>query len=338
MNVSKYVLVGYNLLDSKEFIRLRNDYSNYSKYLFVPDNLKENKILMNNTLEFSEETKYNYFKTNSVKVLDTASLSVIDMNLLKAIEEKVLGFSRYTIDYSNNTENKKLTDVLKKDGYIGVNVLGNLYPYVGTSTSHLVPMFYNGKVAWDTSGGVEITIIFNRTYLDIVVNLINFSCSVFFNNRILVRGSNLSFNSTSKSMYRIAFYGKNNPKDNSNDVVDILKGMGFNLGEGYMSYKNKIYLALSELSKLNHFNITNGIEVVYMEFNGSVKGMTLVFPPSLKEIKFKFTSLLLNRNSATYNFVFSKATKKSVYGSMIKRMQELISSYGNNCKVTVSLY
>ena len=146
------------------------------------------------------------------------------------------------------------------------------------------------------------------------------------------------FTSTSKSMYRIAFYGKNNPKDNSNDVVDILKGMGFNLGEGYMCYKNTIYLALSELSKLNHFNIPNGTEVVYMESNGSVKGMTLVFPPSLKEIKFKFTSLLLNRNSATYNFVFSKATKKSVYGSMIKRMQELISSYGNNCKVTVSLY
>ena len=146
------------------------------------------------------------------------------------------------------------------------------------------------------------------------------------------------FTSTSKSMYRIAFYGKNNPKDNSNDVVDILKGMGFNLGEGYIAYKNTIYLALSELSKLSHFNIPNGIDIVYMEFNGLLKSITLVFPPSVAKIKFKFNSVLLNRGSATYNFVFSKATKKSVYGSMIKRMQELISSYGNNCKVTVSLY
>lgn len=139
-------------------------------------------------------------------------------------------------------------------------------------------------------------------------------------------------------MYRIAFYGNNTLKDNSNVVVDIIKGMGLSLGKGYMGYKNKIYLTLGELSELSHFNIPNGTEVVYMDFNGLVKSITLVFPPSIKEIKFKFTSLLLNRNSATYNFTFSKATKKSVYGSMIKKMQELISSYGNNCKVTVSLY
>lgn len=338
--MSRYVFVGYNLLDKNDFIRVRDTFIDFSKYLFVPDNQDEERLLRKNLISLTNPNLNRYFKTNSVKVFDTLSMQVIDLGIVEALGSNVTAMNPFVI--KDGQVNKNVIDSLNKYGYIMVNLTGCPFPLIGQRSRYITPMFYNNKVAWDNSTGLNIHIwrsegrsSYNDSTLDIMINLDNFSSAVFYKRRLLLCDKGINPKMRGKCLYEINdFYYNNGAKS---QITALLKNMGFDVGfrDEYIAHKNNMILEITE--DMNTFNIPNGIENVYLSLRYRSSNLQIVFPPSVKNIKLMhFSPSSSSRYS--YGFMFSKAIKKSVYSRIINRMTDRIKENEAKCEVRVSEY
>ena len=338
--MSRYVFVGYNLLDKNDYIRVRDTFIGFSKYLFVPDNQDEERLLRKNIVNFTNPNLNRYFKTNSVKVFDTLSMQVIDLSIVEALGSNVTAMNPLVI--KDGQVNKNVIDSLNKYGYIMVNLTGCPFPLIGQQTSHITPMFYNNKVAWDNSTGLNIHIwrsegrsSYNDSTLDIMINLDNFSSAVLYKRRLLLSDKGINPKMLGKCLYEINdFYYNNGAKS---QITALLKNMGFDVGfrDEYIAHKNNMILEITE--DMNTFSIPNGIGNVYLSLRYRSSNLQIVFPPSVKNIKLMhFSPSSSSRYS--YEFMFSKAIKKSVYSRIINRMTDRIRENKAKCEVRVSEY
>lgn len=338
--MSRYVFVGYNLLDKNDFIRVRDTFIDFSKYLFVPDNQDEERLLRKNLISLTNPNLNRYFKTNSVKVFDTLSMQVIDLGIVEALGSNVTAMNPFVI--KDGQVNKNVIDSLNKYGYIMVNLTGCPFPLIGQRSRYITPMFYNNKVAWDNSTGLNIHIwrsegraSYNDSTLDIMINLDGFSSAVFYKRRLLLCDKGINPKMLGKCLYEINdFYYNNGAKS---QITALLKNMGFDVGfrDEYIAHKNNMILEITE--DMNTFNIPNGIENVYLSLRYRSSNLQIVFPPSIKNIKLMHFSPS-SSSRYVYEFMFSKAIKKSVYSRIINRMTDRIRENKAKCEVRVSEY
>ena len=338
--MSRYVFVGYNLLDKNDFIRVRDTFIDFSKYLFVPDNQDEERLLRKNIISLTNPNLNRYFKTNSVKVFDTLSMQVIDLSIVEALGSNVTAMNPFVI--KDGQVNKNVIDSLNKYGYIMVSLTGFPFPLIGQRSRYITPMFYNNKVAWDNSTGLNIHIwrsegraSYNDSTLDIMINIDNFSSAVFYKRRLLLCNKGINPKMLGKCLYEINdFYNDNGAKS---QIIVLLKNMGFDVGfrDEYIAYKNNMILEITE--DMNTFNIPNGIENVYLSLRYRSSNLQIVFPLSVKNIKLMHFSPS-SSSRYVYEFMLSKTTKKSVYSTIINRMVNRIKENEAKCEVRVSEY